>query len=207
LAWFCPLPTTTTLLSAIYLHGGVAMKLPSFEPEVMTSRWRSVVVVWVMVVSYKPNYCEVLFLIWCSSSVGILALEPSKLALALLKTRDFIFFFKWGQKLCPIQLIKEKYTRIQECKRYYNYSPDIKSANRFASARTHNLASALIKSRTTKYGKSLWRNTLAFRSFQIFQTTSNASEANPFRCRLGPFANEDHHSCMSRPTHFLGCKP
>jgi hypothetical protein len=164
LAWFCPLPTTKTLLSAVYLHGGVEMKLPSFEPEVMTSRWCSVVVVWVMVVSYKPNYCEVLFFIWCSSSAGVLALEPSRRALALLKTR---FFKKRGQKLCPIQLIKEKCTRIQECKRYYNYSPDIKSPNRFASARTHNLASALIKSRITKYGKSLWRNTLAFYSFQI----------------------------------------
>jgi hypothetical protein len=102
LAWFCPLPTTTTLLSAVYLHGGVAMKLPSFEPEVMTSRWRSVVVVWVMVVSYKPNYCEVLFLIWCSSSVGVLALEPSRRALALLKTHDFIVFFKnRGKSFAP----------------------------------------------------------------------------------------------------------
>jgi hypothetical protein len=97
LAWFCPLPTTTTLLSAVYLHGGVEMKLPSFEPEVMTSRWRSVVVVWVMVVSYKPNYCEVLF----SSLVGVLALEPSRRALARLKTRDFIVFFKTGAKTLP----------------------------------------------------------------------------------------------------------
>jgi hypothetical protein len=65
----------------------------------------------------------------------------------------------------------------------------------------------LIKSRITKYGKSLWRNTLAFRSFQISQTTINASEANPFRCKLGPSANEEgppialgaNHECQANP--------
>jgi hypothetical protein len=31
------------------------------------------------------------------------------------------------------------------------------------------------------------------RSFQISQTTSKTSEANPFRCGLGPSANKDHH--------------
>jgi hypothetical protein len=85
-----------------------------------------------------------------------------------------------------------------------NYSPGIKSPNRFAPAITQSLASHLILSTITKDGETLWRNTLALRSFQISHTVSKTKEANPFLWGLDPSAMEDHQSRMDNPAQSLG---
>jgi hypothetical protein len=87
------------------------------------------------------------------------------------------------------------------------YSPGIKLPNRFASAKTHNLASHFILSRITKVGESLWWKTLVFLSFQISYTSSITREAKPFWCGLSPSAIEDHQSWMLAPIHCPGWIP
>jgi hypothetical protein len=114
------------------------------------------------------------------------------------------FFLKRRQNLCPIRLIKKEFTRMSQWCYYTNYSPGIKSPNRFAPEITQSLASHLILSRITKVGESFLWKTLAFCSFQISQTVSNASDANPFLWGLCPSTKEDHQSWMLRPAHCLG---
>jgi hypothetical protein len=70
-----------------------------------------------------------------------------------------LFLKKMRENLCHNQL-KEVYLKVP--KKLQAYSSDVKSPKRLASTNTHNRASLLILSKTTKEGEFLLRKTLPF---------------------------------------------
>jgi hypothetical protein len=100
-------------------------------------------------------------------------------------TMIILNFKKWGQKLCPNLLIKEK-SVIQE--QSYTLKKTkrpnlINSPNHLPPASAHNRDSLLILSRTTRGGADLLWNTRALRSIQISE--SRARQESPWPCRFG----------------------
>jgi hypothetical protein len=119
---------------------------------------------------------------------------------------------KRRQKLCLIPFIKKKFNKdngLQHDPTRHTkaYSPGIILPNFLAPAKTQRRASNFILSRTTKEGELLFRNTLAFLSFQSSQTVSNMREDKALRCGEAPVARSFHHSSMLRAPHCLGKIP